>query len=378
LGKDNVLRVEQFQFTDKFDSDNVLKTNFTFKNCNFKDEFSIYGLKQNIGTFDLSHNTFGSENPLEFGNFMFQNSKFSNVWFLDNKFLSYTSFVNCEFFRSGTILKDKPIMRKANSFIRNEFDDLYIKDCSILNIEGFTRCQFMGRLYFEELKYNESTSLYFSECTFHNYTSFNKSSFSELLIDKTTFKDMVSLQQASFEKVYLDLTNFEKTAYFDDIKISDISKCDRKTLRTIKQQLQKTDNKIDYNRFRSYELSAYYRELKWNWNDGKDKFILGATWLATGFDHSWRRALLFTIVSGLFWYSIVYFFEFFFALNLAGDDNFMKGAFRFFLVTDFSSPFKAKGEFLENWGIWIPLVLGKIFIAFGIYEMIQAFRKFKA
>jgi len=63
---------------------------------------------------------------------------------------------------------------------------------------------------------------------------------------------------------------------------------------------------------------------------------------------------------------------------LAGDDNFMKGAFRFFLVTDFSSPFRAKGEFFENWGIWIPLILGKIFIAFGIYEMIQAFRKFKA
>ncbi|MGA9639334.1 hypothetical protein, partial [Flavobacterium sp.] len=52
--------------------------------------------------------------------------------------------------------------------------------------------------------------------------------------------------------------------------------------------------------------------------------------------------------------------------------------FRFFLITDFYSPFEAGRNYLTNIGSWIPFIFGKIFIAFGIYEMIQSFRKFKA
>jgi len=32
-------------------------------------------------------------------------------------------------------------------------------------------------------------------------------------------------------------------------------------LRTIKQEFQKTENKIDFNRYRNYELNAHYKEL---------------------------------------------------------------------------------------------------------------------
>lgn len=39
-----------------------------------------------------------------------------------------------------------------------------------------------------------------------------------------------------------------------------MNECDRRTIRTIKQELQKAENRIDYNRFRAYELAAHYKE----------------------------------------------------------------------------------------------------------------------
>jgi hypothetical protein len=54
------------------------------------------------------------------------------------------------------------------------------------------------------------------------------------------------------------------------------------------------------------------------------------------------------------------------------------GFFRFLLVTDFYNPLETERIYLTNPFSWLIFILGKIFIAFGIYEMIQSFRKFKA
>ena len=67
-------------------------------------------------------------------------------------------------------------------------------------------------------------------------------------------------------------------------------------------------------------------------------------------------------------------------LNFASVKDFLSGYFRFLIVTDFYNPLEKERIFIDNsntWG-WIIFILGKIVLAFGIYEMIQAFRKFKA
>lgn len=237
---------------------------------------------------------------------------------------------------------------------------------------------------------NDKSQLSFTNCNFQKYASFNDSKLDSLLISKTTFDKKVSFDKLIIKSLSFYQVSFLQGAFFDDIKIENIedqkfinrlSKIDAKnlksTVRQIKQELQKAENKIDYNPFRSYELSAYYRELTWNENF-RDKSILWATKYVTGFDHSWSRAFRFTIISGLIIYSLIYFYEYRGSYDYKELNNYFTGAFRFFLITDFSSPFKNKGEYLEDAWLWIPLIFGKIVIAFGIYEMIQAFRKFKA
>ncbi|RZK03037.1 MAG: hypothetical protein EOO46_18125 [Flavobacterium sp.] len=209
----------------------------------------------------------------------------------------------------------------------------------------------------------------------------------------TVFESRVSFNKVEVQTILIHLVNFGKLAYFDELKIKSLKrfKCIdiknanewRHTFRQIKQEFQKTDNKIDYNRFRSYELAAYYKELKWNTNF-KDWFILSATKLATGFDHSWRRALIFCLIAGLLFYSLFYFSENYnYQFSLDKSKEFAAGYFRFLLVTDFYNPLSNGREYIQNDGwnhiiSWFIFIFGKIVIAFGIYEMIQAFRKFKA
>ncbi|WP_294824661.1 hypothetical protein, partial [uncultured Flavobacterium sp.] len=145
-------------------------------------------------------------------------------------------------------------------------------------------------------------------------------------------------------------------------------------------------NKIDYNHFRAYELEAYYQELDWNWESGfKDKTILWTTKHVTGFNHSWRKALRFILLSALGFYTLFFIAEnYALRLSWSGIPQYITGYFRFLLVTDFYNPLIQNGrEYIlsDGWNhviSWFLFILGKIFIAFGIYEMIQAFRKFKA
>jgi hypothetical protein len=171
-------------------------------------------------------------------------------------------------------------------------------------------------------------------------------------------------------------TVFEKKVWFENIQINQIDNCDIETIRTIKQELQKAENRIDFNRFRNYELAAHYKELNFK-NNFKDKFILGATKISSNFG-SWTWAFWFTILSGLFWFCILYRIENSGVFNPEKVNDFFVGAFRFFLVTDFFNPLENDRTYLENGWSWLIFILGKIFIAFGIYEMIQSFRKFKA
>jgi hypothetical protein len=122
----------------------------------------------------------------------------------------------------------------------------------------------------------------------------------------------------------------------------------------------------------------YYKELRWNGNF-RDKFILATTWLATGFDHSWRRALVFTLSFGFLFYNLFFISErYYYTFDIARWREFVSGYFRFLLVTDFYNPLIKERVFLTEPLSWLIFILGKIFIAFGIYEMVQAFRKFKS
>ena len=373
--KDYNSEIKDFNFSYDIRNKEIpdLNTNFNLKGVKFN-IFQFKNVKIENGSFLFKNNIIDDAEKTGIES-SFKNSTLYNTNFESNIFNSKVDFSKCIF--SHDINNPK---KEGSFFTSNIFNDVDFIECNFKNTFYLYKCIFQKTARFYNIRNLENSKFNIIESEFVNYANFNRSEINNFLIDKTEFKHTVSFQQTTFNHIKINRTIFEKLALFDEIKISIIAKCDRRTIRNIKQQLQKAENKIDYNRFRSYELQAYYKELNWKWNEGfKDKVILGATLLSTGFEHSWRRALAFTLGFGFLWYSILYRIEHKGSFDYGKIESFWNGYYRFLLVTDFYNPFvNDKRSYLENGWSGLVMIIGKIFIAFGIYEMIQAFRKFKA
>ncbi|SOU88007.1 hypothetical protein [Tenacibaculum dicentrarchi] len=241
---------------------------------------------------------------------------------------------------------------------------------------------FKGKSYLSNWK-ALNTDLIIQNCDFKKSTRFNNSSFKSLKLEETTFNDICSFQDTEFYNVIIDRTSFDKTAYFDDILISDIENCDRKTLRNIKHELQRSNNKIDLDKFKASEINAYRKELK---KDKKycynniDVFILDVGYWFSKNGTNWFRALLVSLLGSFIFYALF----FWASVGDFGFGNFdfselcffMNGFTKFLIPTNFYNPLIDK-TFVIGWS-WLPFILGKIFLSIGIYEIIVSFRKFKS
>ena len=274
--------------------------------------------------------------------------------------------------------------------IHNEFEKSNFSSTDFGLEANFRYNDFKSTALFEKLKNKNRTSVKFQSCNFFKYTHFNKSCLYELHIDTSKFQEFTSLQDLELDSIYLDMTIFEKSAFFDDIEIHRFSKCNKRTLRNIKQQLIRADNKIDYDNFRSHELNSYKEELKNkikskpNVNRKKlrrDLTILrvnsyfsnnGTDWVKATKRTSFVVILLYSIFYGIYNYE-----REIDLLNASGYSEFFIGLFRYLLLTDLHNPLIKSREYLTDVWQWIPFIFGKIIIGIGIYEILVSFRKFR-
>lgn len=322
--------------------------------------------------------TYSSKKEITYLNTWFNNSSFDRAFF-GGTYLSYIDFSKSKFnsVEFSSCHFDTINFTEANFGLKSRF-----QNCNFNSVAKFTNCFNKGLFEIADSKFKEL--VYFDE-----------SNLSQLNIKNTSFEKKAFFDRLTINSLSLYQTTFSQGTFFDELKIKNITDKKyiksitgdealklRRTLRQIKQELQKAENKIDYNRFRGYELHAYYQELKWKQNF-KDKAILWATKWSTGFEHSWTKALRFVLTGALIFYSLFFISEKYMLaldLNLSSIKDFVSGYFRFLIVTDFYNPLEQERIFIDNSNTtgWIIFILGKIVLAFGIYEMIQAFRKFKA
>jgi hypothetical protein len=385
------LKLNVFEFSNDSEIEQPeLSTDFSMRNTTFEIFIFAY-INHAKGMFRFLGNTLGKQD----GNISsFQNSTITNALFGKNSFFSFTTFKRVIFNTTSEYLKPAGSAYEFSGFYKNTFAKVSFSQSKFKCTFQFENCDFFSTTWFEDCENLDNSKLRFVACEFKGFSLFNKSKIGFLDIDRCTFGKSSSFTDAEFNTLKLFEVKFAGGAYFDEMKINkvldksylkDKSKILewKRTLRAIKQELQKTENKIDFNRFRAYELAAHYNELDWKWKSGFiDKSILFATKISTDFGNSWRKALRFTVIGGFVIYLFLYTIE---NRNVSIDilnwDNWARlfsGFFRFLLVTDFYNPLETERIYLTNPFSWLIFILGKIFIAFGIYEMIQSFRKFKA
>ncbi|MCG8804820.1 hypothetical protein G1K75_04025 [Tenacibaculum finnmarkense] len=288
---------------------------------------------------------------------------------------------------------------KEFQFTSNSIDTSYIKhnefektNFSLTNFgdaSNFRFNEFKGTALFKRLKNEKTTIVKFEECIFHQYTDFNKSKLYDLHIDTSVFQDIVSFQELELDFIFLDRTIFEKLAFFDDIEIHKVNKCSKRTLRNIKQQLLRADNRIDYDNFRAYELNLFKEELKTkirlqpNANRKKLRRNLTILRVNSFFSNNgtdWFRAIKRTLVVAILFYSIFYGIHNYtreLEFSWSSWNDYFIGLFRYFLLTDFHNPLINSREYLIDIKEWIPFVLGKILIGIGFYHILISFRKYR-
>ncbi|WP_298303117.1 pentapeptide repeat-containing protein [Flavobacterium sp.] len=341
-----------------------LTGNIKIENCVVNKSILCESLNILKGEFNIDLFNEKIENQKNF-QILFQRSSFDILNFSHTVFGEYSNFQRMKVINSS-------------NFYNCDFQKSYFDEVTFGTNSFFCFCKFHSTTSFKNCRNIEKTNIKILNCLFTSMPYFNNSSFNSLEIENTNFEKKVSFDLLEVNTIKLYQVTFLQGAFFDDININFIENCDRKSIRTIKQEIQKAENRIDFNRFKNYEMATYYKELNWKKNF-VDKSILYMTKISTDFGNSWSKALGFTLLSALLFFSLFFINENYNnSFDIKNWTQFTSGYFRFFLVTDFYNPLETDRVYLTNPLSWLIFIFGKIVIAFGIYEMIQSFRKFKA
>lgn len=424
----NVARFENCNFTSTrtlfnkstfYENETIIqKTNIYFNSCSFND-LLIYEISDlenlffsqiksaknilihhsNIELFVFNKNDSINYN-IELGSCVFE----KHFNFTENTFVKYGKFqLHKNTFHEVALISKNTftylVMWEqkflSNLYFENIYNNDYNSDISLcefrktrISFSDFTNFTFKDCLFFEEFYFENCKNLGYSEvkfedCRFDKFSNFDNSKLNKIEILRSKFLEKVSFENLETNSFKIHQVTFAEAAYFDDLNKNNndvIENWDRKTLRAIKRELQRTENRIDFNRFRTYELAAHYEELNYKENF-KDTSILWATKWSSNYG-SWTWAFWFTLIIGFVFFTPFYILE---NIKLTPDlnnwEDFLYGYFRFFLITDFKNEYYETGESILKFNCFVslaPFIIGKIAVAFGLYEMIQSFRKFKA
>lgn len=325
------LLFNQFQF-DSHSNDNT----FDLEGANIVNELDF--TKSYLGYASFKDSFFNC--TAKFDRVKFDGSNYMNVKFKDDLYFNRAEFGENLMF-NGASFDKKVILVNCN------------------NLSANCTCDFSGSRFLDDVYFNFSR---FSKITFKN-CSFNKIA---------AFKDSI-FNEVDFERCF-----FSNGADFSNTKYP---KGDRESFRLIRSELLKVNNKFESLYYHSKELFFYEESLSYK-NQFGEKSMLWLNRISTNHSLNWTRGVIFTLTVAIIFYSLYIFslpikpfnwgwvswssfinasdttLKFFLSfLNITHDFDFMKhyspNSFNYLL--DFTS---------------------KIFIGYGIYQTIQAFRKY--
>jgi len=283
---------------------------------------------------------------------------------------------------SPWIIFDRCTFEKTVSFKYS----LFKGKCGFVNCifeEDFSLriCEISNLVYFSACKFKKEIKIW--DCNFSNSLKINECKISSINIQNTSIENMFSLSNSNIEDIFInDLDVNGSKIQMNGVDFHIRTK-DRFTARLLKEQAIIAHNIILYNNLKSQEMNLYWKELKkWKYIVGIKSFfswlgefiLLGLNTLSNKNGLSWLRGIIFTL--GV-WF--IFFSWFIVARDGWGDvfiwsdERYIGQSINYFWL--FSGLDGIKGQSM-SWGEVIPFLLGKIFIGYGIYQTISAFRKY--
>jgi uncharacterized protein YjbI with pentapeptide repeats len=392
---------------------------------------NIAELTTNLGQKNL---TFDCYQPFEFRNIHFKfslgnnfsellNLKHSNNnGSISNQFssISYYIFDNCSF-ENEIIIKDD---FEVQLIFQNNchFNHLDFSEANFKKKIRFYECRFKGKCNFENTKFQDladfwkstfykSTAFYrtdfldttvFSACTFNENVLFTYSLFKDKIIFRgAIFKKgldlSLSLNSGEYSFFNITLNNYvskkhnnedEYTQMLGDCEIPTINK--KETFRIIKQHFQSNGDDLEYVKYLKLEKKPIYeivtqnlKETKlsefWNYlHHSFDLLSLGLNRISNNHRNSYLLGIVFTVMVGLFFFSLSLLSLPDFTIEWEPSNwekmDLWKDYLSFMNPTHDIKLFNhyCPTEWTYFWQTW-----GRIFVGYGIYQTVQAFRKLK-
>ncbi|MBA0883047.1 pentapeptide repeat-containing protein [Flavobacterium undicola] len=319
--------------------------------------------------------------PLKINQHIGENANFSNC-----KFKSDVSFSNCKFIKKVRFYSSH--FEKKVEFRNTVFNDL---------------ADFWGVIFFQKTIFYKTDFLkttVFSTTVFKENVLFTYSLIEKLIIFRgTKFNKGLDLSVAiisgTISPFDITIANFkcnpdtQDEGLYEDYVSSEgiiVEKNKRETFRILKKHFIDQSNSIDYLKYSTFEQETYYHQLKkkvFRKNPEKDSIqnfiILILNYISNNHGKSYLRAILFTFSIGLifFYFSLIATENYYFSLQNMTKEAFFESIKYYF---NFMTP-THKIEYLENekpktfFYIWD--FFGRAFVSYGIFQTIQAFRKFK-
>jgi hypothetical protein len=264
--------------------------------------------------------------------------------------------------------------------------NLNVTDCSIkLN---FQKIQVYKNLIFRignsqttEVKINRS---YFSdEVSFLGQFSVKDKN---LFITDTVFRDLVLFDDDTAKSLVIKETLFQKGLMLPIPKTNRMTEIDSSVWCILKNQALSRNENINAIEYRKNELTSYTNELKINGTHFQERLVLLFNKISNDHGINWFRGVLFTVITWLLFYSIfVMSKDNFYGLFHRGgtflltDSHFWSDAISFLWlpqgVSDLSNGLKEHHPGIFSIIMAISFVFGKIFIAYGAFQTISAFRR---
>ena len=303
-----------------------------------------------------------------------------NADFRDAEFKMNVSFTKSKFEKKVRFHHAKFL--ESVKFENTKFHDLVdFYNATFQNTQQFFLTDFLGVTIFSHTKFNKQIQFLYCKTSKETVISFENATFSQSLdISRANFWCKIS-----FWKIHLTVVPTEFWLYEnDEIAEEKIERPKtslrmlRETYRIIKDSYNKEGNQIEVLEFYKNEMLLFKEEQKYKgrWRLTEDSISLFFNKESNKFGTSWWQGIKFTFFVTTIFYALfllTFCDEITFRWTKKAISETIKHFFEFLNITKWDiKPFGIKDY---NWG-YVILFIGRIFIGYGYYQIVQAFRKF--
>lgn len=392
----------------------IFPSTTTFTSCLFKESFYIQKAKMSSFSIEfwnvIFENSFNASRLMftshgarisEHNDFIrFRGCTFKGESILSNiEFTISTVFIECTF--SGSSTFDDSTFNKS----------LLLKDCHISNkmsfkgdsrdgskrknpFEKLTLCRIKvsGDIHFEKKNINQF------DCCFSVIESggrfrFSKSSINNFTFSENSVNGRIDIIESQIDRINLNATIVTGYLNLLNTELNKRNISNRYTAQTLKNESLKLNNVIQSVQMKQIEMRMYLDELiqllKWNRKNESFKsylhniplgriILLSLNCFSNGFGAKWGQGVFFTMIIAFIFFSLINFFgveEPVFVVDFKFDNfgEVWKGYLNILNVLNFRE--KLEGFQLNAWGETL-FFTSKIFLSYGIYQTVSAFRKY--